>query len=336
MAWLPRVLWTVPCVALVGLALAVYLRGQASDQALQEAFARRGKVAVAGTLATEWPELGTAAEGTTLVPVAELPELEQALRAPVAGQYMPQLLRELALQGLAVPPVPPLEDAPATVLGTLARYQTVQGLAGLHLSRSVALYGLKEDSRIPAPYRDALAQVARRSLAGEPLPRFSSFPDLLRQVRHVEVMVMLRSGSRPRLWRSARGSSIARAFLTAVRVAGQRWREREQAMGGALRSALPSLTVDVMLLHQDGVLGSRNDEFLRAAVSRSHGIAYERKGAWRYMLPQLVHVRGREPADAFAELCRDNGLAEDAFRAADLRILRILPELVASSPATAP
>ena len=65
-------------------------------------------------------------------------------------------------------------------------------------------------------------------------------------------MVLVRDRGRPRLWRSARGSSVARGLLLAAQVARERWQEREAAMGGPIEEALPRMDVEVSLLEEDG------------------------------------------------------------------------------------
>jgi len=232
-------------------------------------------------------------------------------------------LREAGLDGVLVDPrnLPDWVKADS-VADRLAQLGTLPGLVGQYLALDAALYAPDPMTEVPARQRDALAVVARRMLAGVRPPRIQSFPAPLRAVAHVEVMVLLRSGPRPRLWRSARGSSIARAFVTAVRVAGQRWDERAQAMGAPLSEALPGLTVEISLLQDDGELGTRSAAFIERVFGKAHGVAYDRKGAWRYMLPASSAEQGR-PSEAFAQLLRDNGLPPDAIEREEIRPYRM-------------
>lgn len=220
------------------------------------------------------------------------------------------------------------------VLATqLSAFGVVDGLSGAYLSEGVALYVVDRLSGMPEQYGPVLAEVARRMLSGAVPPRVQSFPSLLREVQNVEVMVLLRSGSRHRLWRSARGSSFARAFLTAVRVAKRRWYERQQAMGGTLPDTLPSLTVEVALLRDDGEVGTRSAKFLDSVVSEEHGVAYERKGSWRYLLPKATAQQGKgKPSVALRQLLADGGMGAMAFAEGSVRVRRLLVKSVGVSP----
>src|SRR6185436_13582590 len=126
----------------------------------------------------------------------------------------------------------------------LEHYERLAGLRGLYLSPDAALYAPDVTRELSPAHRDALAVVARALIGGARPPRVASFPEPLRRLRPVEVMVLLRDGERARLWRSARGSSIASALITASTVARQRWQEREQAMGAKIDQALPRLDLD--------------------------------------------------------------------------------------------
>lgn len=297
------------------------------DGARLAALSRRGRLAVAG------PSLGTMAEdgGTALIPAAEVEGLTAALEGPPEGAVA-SILVVGGYDGVVVQPAAGGGVSRDTALGHLVEYRALPGLIGAYLAPDLALYAIDHVARMPPRYGEVLAEVARRMLGGERPPRIASFPPLLRKVQHVEVMVLLRSGPRPRLWRSARGSSIARAFLTAVRVAGQRWREREQAMGEPLGDALPGLTVEVSLLRDDGEIGEKQPSFIDRVVSPEHGIAYEHKGSWRYLLPEATAAQGQgSPTRALSQLLSDNGLSPDAYVRADVKVTRLRVESLASS-----
>lgn len=222
---------------------------------------------------------------------------------------------------------------PDSVWSRLSSYARVPGLRGLYLAPDVCLYGVDPWQALPDKLQLALATVARGMLAGKRAPRLASFPEPLRQVQHVEVMVMLRAGKRPRLWRSARGSSVAQALLTAARVARTRWGEREQAMGEPLDEALQRLTVEVSLLQDDGRFGSRDPAFLDRVFGPDHGVAFERKGAWRYLLPDATREAGGGHAvGAFARLLGDEGLEASALQSPDLHPYRLAVNVLAISP----
>jgi len=153
----------------------------------------------------------------------------------------------------------------------------------------------------------------------------TSFPAALRRVERVEVMVMLSQRGEPRLWRSARGTSIARALLTATRVARDRWREREQAMGGPLPQKLVDLDVEVSLLSEDGALGSAQRTFVDRAITPAHGVGFDYRTAWHYLLPRDVARRKKGPFQALSELIIDQGLALSVLGESDTRLYRFVP-----------
>jgi hypothetical protein len=170
-------------------------------------------------------------------------------------------------------------------------------------------------------------------LGGAKAPKLQSFPEALRRVQPVEVMVLLRERGKARLWRSARGSSLARALLTATEVARDRWHEREQAMGGPLAPLLPKLDVEVALLIDDGTVASRDAAFVDRVFFPVHGVGYERKGSWRYMLPEATADAGRGRAShAYRKLFVDDGLPEDSLARRELRLYRLRVQTLALSP----
>lgn len=316
-------------VALAAVGWLLWSKG--GDEAQLAALSRRGRLAVVGP--TSLRAMGEDS-GTVLIEAAEVLGLTTALAGPPDGAVASILAAE-GYDGLVVQPSPEVPLSGDTAVRQLAEYRSLPGLIGAYLSPQLALYTIDHVARMPARYGEVMAKVARRMLSGERPPRLSSFPPLLRRVQHVEVMVLLRAGPRPRLWRSARGSSIARAFLTAVRVARQRWREREQAMGEPLGDALPGLTVEVSLLRDDGEIGGKDPAFIDRVVSPEHGIAYEHKGSWRYLLPDATAAQGQgSPTRALAQLLSDNGLSSDAYGRSDIRVTRLRVETLASSAPT--
>lgn len=225
--------------------------------------------------------------------------------------------------------------APAAGLAAqMTRYARIEGLQGAYLDHGAALYVL-DPVRVWSPgLRAGLALVARKLLAGDTPPQLRSFPEAVRRLDPVEVMVLLRKGSEPRLWRSARGSSFARAMLTATAVARQRWIERAAALGGRINDLLPSLTVELSLLQDDGELGARNQPFIDRVITVEHGVGYERKGGWHYLLPEATHHAGRAPSRAYQQLFSDDGLPSDSIDNRDLRLYRLAVQRIGiSAPA---
>jgi hypothetical protein len=213
----------------------------------------------------------------------------------------------------------------------------MQALQGVYLSPRAAFYVLDPVREWSPGLRAGMAEVARRLVGGAAAPRIQSFPEQVRRMEPAEVMVLLRSESRPRLWRSARGSSFARALLTAAEVARQRWMERAQAMGGPLDRALPKLQVEVSLLQDDGEIGSTDEAFVNRVVLPVHGVAFEHKGAWRYFLPEATHTKElTTPTKAYRRLFTDDGLPEDSLDSQELRPYRMAVKLIGISAPRVP
>lgn len=271
-----------------------------------------------------------ASGGTDLVAAGDLPEVERALKGTDA-EALEGALDEAGSEGLLVRHREGSRAGPDAPLGSRLRaYGHVSGLLGEYLAPLAALYVRREPVQVSPPFDEALATVARGILEGKRPPQIQSFPEPLRRIRNVEVMVLLRDGSTPRLWRSARGSSVARALITASSVARERWQEREQAMGGPLAMRLSRLAVEVALLEEDGTLGAYDPGFLERAVTDRHGVGYERKGNWRYVLPERT---GPSATETFATLFRDNGLdPEEAMGRPDIRLYRLIVQPLATSP----
>jgi hypothetical protein len=304
--------------------------GLRADGELVRALTQRGRVAVVDAKSL----LALHAEGATLVDAESVPGLLPALAGQDANA-LSRALEQARVSALLIEPELAASGQPTiTLRARLQRFGRVPGLHGLFLSRTAVLYAPDLTRELSPLHREALATVARALVAGARPPRVSSFPEPLRRLRPVEVMVLLRSGENPRLWRSARGSSIASALITAATVARERWHEREQAMGGTLDRALPHLIVDVALLDDDGTLGERDPAFIdRALLPGVHGVAYERKGAWRYLLPDATREEGKGRASqAFRKLFVDDGLPEDSFGRHELRLYRLAVQTLATSP----
>lgn len=231
-----------------------------------------------------------------------------------------------ALQGHKGSAVAVLPDASGRGVGKqLTTLQLVPGMRGVLLAPELAIYAPVREVALTQAERDALAYVARVLFRGAREPSISSFPASLRRVERVEVMVMLSKRGEPRLWRSARGTSIARALLTATRVARDRWREREQAMGGPLSKRLFELDVEVSLLSEDGTLGSTQRLFVDRAVTPAHGVGFDHRTAWHYLLPRDVARRKGGPFAALLQQISEQGLTPGILGQSDTRVYRLVP-----------
>jgi hypothetical protein len=296
---------------------------------LERAVTGRGRVAVAGP--SSW--LAIDVPGAELVAIGSVPRLARALQgtdpaaltSAIADAGVDVILLQAGAAGAA---------ASDSLHARLARYEPLPGMRGLYLSGRAALYARDPVDQLPEAHREATAVVARAIIDGARPPRSRSFPESLRKLRPVEVMVLLRRGPSARLWRSARGSSIATALVTASIVARQRWQEREQAMGGPLAEHLPRMDVEIALLEDDGTVAEREPAFIDRVFFEQHGVGYERKGAWRYLLPEPTAAQGKGRASlAYRKLFRDDGLPEDSLEHGELRLYRLLVRTLAVSPA---
>jgi hypothetical protein len=266
--------------------------------------------------------------------VVEAPEraLIQAL-ASTDATALGALLR--ARKGSAIAVQPRVISASAgTLLEQLARLAYVPGLRAVVLGPELAVYAPERELALSNEERDAVAFVARALLRGAREPSVSSFPAALRRVERVEVLVMLSRQGEPRLWRSARGTSIARALLTATRVARDRWREREQAMGGPLAKRLLELDVEVSLLSDDGTLTNTQSLFVDRSVGPSHGLGFDHRTAWHYLLPRDVAAAKRGAFAALSGQIAEQGLTLSILGESDTRVYRFvaLPLGVSKAP----
>ncbi|MFI5305798.1 MAG: hypothetical protein ACHQ53_00520 [Polyangiales bacterium] len=322
---LRRVVLVTAVLAALGALLWLDPLGLRGAGELAHVLAERGRVAVLGSDAA----LRVHAEGTRVFPVGGVPELSGAL----AGSDPDALVHALdhaGAQALLVDPS--LAPRGAALAGRLGRYEHVAGLRGLYFSPAAALYAPDPIRELPEADRQALAVVARAVIGGARRPKNSSFPEPLRRLQPVEVMVLLRERGEARLWRSARGSSIATALLTAATVARDRWMQRKQTLG-VLDAALPRLDVEVALLDDDGTIGDRDAGFIDRAFFAEHGVGYEQKGSWRYLLPDATREAGKGHASAaYRKLFREDGLPEDSFTRHELRLYRMLVSTIAISP----
>lgn len=312
------------CLALLALSLLAGCSDADRNQ-IERAVIGRGRVVLVGD-GSGW-ELHPS--GTTLLPLPGIPALAEALRGRDNAAVV-QAMTGANVQGLLIDVRQPNQG----VAQQLAQMARVNGLHGVFFNRSAAFYVLDPLRSLSPALREGLAVVARKLVGGVMPPRISSFPASVRRLDPVEVMVLLRSGDRPRLWRSARGSSFARALLTAAAVARQRWIERAASLGGRLDVMLPAMRVEVSLLTDDGELGTRSESFVDRAITVEHGVGFERKGSWHYLLPDATHRAERTPSVAYRQLFSDNGVPADSMGDGDLRLYRLAVQPIgASNPA---
>jgi hypothetical protein len=304
--------------------LAFIVGCRASGEAGARHLEHRGVVAVHGEL-----DLPSALSGTRFLRFSEVPGLVEAA-AEGAASTMITALEEAEVDGVLV-----ARGEGKGALGDLMAGVATPPLRTLFLDTHATYFEIDPLLEIEEVHRLALARAARQILGGAPKPPIGYFPASLREVRSVEVMVLLRDRGNARLWRSARAGSIASALVMAAEAARERWSERADALGGALQKTLPRLDVEVSILIEDGTYLDRRPVFLASALHEDHGVGFEQGGKWRYLLPGRVRALGEGARDkAFPALFEENSLPPGAFDRADVRLYRLRVHPLATSPAS--
>ena len=104
-------------------------------------------------------------------------------------------------------------------------------------------------------------------------------------------------------------------------------------MGGEIDDRLPRMTVRVFLLEEDGTLGDVSGPFVERIFTPAHGVAFEHRGSWHYLLPAPTAERGEGSAmRAYAELFDDAGLPRDSLGRDELRAYRVVAREAGTSP----
>jgi len=319
---LATVIWVAFLTLLSGSALALVTLRQATDPRVCEALARadlRTIVATEGALLR--------CEGVRVITAPDVNALLQGTDAAALAKK----LGSTRATGLAVLP----GQKGSTLLGRISSLEHMPMLRGIALSPDVVVVAAAPDLDLKQEERDALAYVSRALFRGAREPSASSFPPALRRVLRVEVMVALVDRGEPRLWRSARGTSISRALLTATRVARERWREREAAMGGPLAQRLSALDVEVSLLQEDGTLAHSTAGFVDRAITKAHGVGFDYRSDWHYSLPTDVVRQGRgSPFRALSSLASERGLPASVLTEPGVRLYRFVPVALGASRAS--
>jgi hypothetical protein len=213
----------------------------------------------------------------------------------------------------------------------LARAEPVEGFRTLALAKGVML--VKPFALPTFTEREAwaLAEVARKVLAGTSPPALEQFPAPLRAQRPVEAMVLLRDHGSPIFWRSARGGSVASSLLLALSASRARWADRSSVVRGDLSERIPRLDVEVWLLAEDGTYSDRDPGLIDVTVGDHHGVGYESNASWVYELPERIgSLRGM---GAFNRLFHENNLDEHALESPNLRLYRLRAVRIARSVA---
>jgi hypothetical protein len=261
-------------------------------------------------------------------------DMGAALQSSLRGEDVAKLRAALSAPKTSALAVKASASKGKSLAERLSQFAFLPGMRALVLSDQLALYAPVREAELSSRERDGVAYVARALLRGAREPSLNSFPPALRRVERVEVMVLLRERESARLWRSARGTSIARALLTATRVARERWRERESAMGGPLHERLLDLDVEVSLLSEDGVILNPTQKAVDRAVGPQHGIGFEYKSGWHYLLPEDVARRGNGSAyRALLALMSEQGAPASGLSTGTLRVYRFVTLTLGTSRA---
>lgn len=277
----------------------------------------RATVAVAG--AVPW---GLARSDTPLVSVGREPALAAALSGRDTARVASES-RRLHLDGVLVRTDLGL-GAPGTALRALASMEPAVGLGAVYLDETAALYETRDDVSVSADDARRLVTTARLILGGAVAPPDRIFPEALRRTRPVELAIMVREGHGAILWRSTRGGSIARAFLSVCYAIMDRWTSRETETYGRLRDALQTrLSLTIAVFYDKGVLGARSPEFLRRVANpRAWAVGYERLASWEYGLPPSPWAPALDPAEQLRTLARDHGITAPGYLRPELTVYR--------------
>ncbi len=289
-----------------------------------EALKNRGRVLCLGDL-----ECGSLHVDGTSWPAPESPSI---IAAALVRDHSDDFVRALERGHIAGVLVARGSAEPSTVWGALRNFAAVEGLRGVFVSEDVAYYELDPNPTVDAIYGLALATVSRRMLEGADAPQERSFPEPLRVARAAEVLVALRDGQTDRMWRSARGTSIANALLVATAALKTRWQERASAMGESLPSAMRHLNVVVSMMNDDGTLESQAGRTLDVAITDAHGVGYSDRSDWKYALPHAVRQAGGG-RNALRHLLEEAHESETTLLRADVRVYRFtVTEVGVSAP----
>lgn len=177
----------------------------------------------------------------------------------------------------------------------------------------------------------ALAELVRHLLKGHIMPERARLPQGYVEPMPVEIMVTLRDTSMglktDRLWRSAKGNSIAEAVSTAAHAARLRWKERQDVLGGPLELKLPRLEIEVSMLVRNGSFIAPNAGWVAAHV-RGHGrwgIGIEKKDAWYYTFAPttLKDNDGKAPRHTLLnKLLKDHNMNHETLKRPDVKLYR--------------
>ncbi|MBL8685730.1 MAG: hypothetical protein JNK05_41525 [Myxococcales bacterium] len=241
-------------------------------------------------------------------------------------------MRESRIDGLVVRTDTPQGPA-GSVLRALSMYRPVPNVTATWMDRDAALYEVREQPVVSEQDAPKLIETVRLMMQGAAAPPERLFPEALRGARPAEVMVVVRDGTAPILWRAVRGGSVARALVDATYAIIDRWGTRQQNPYGPLSSAIrgepepgrspPNLLLTVAIFYDKGTLETREPAWIdRAVDEHSFAVGYERLGRWEYNLPPPTGASTRRSAEALAQLVREHDVPPPGFQRTDLTLYR--------------
>ncbi len=290
--------------------------GVGTHRGLEAQLRDRGTMAIAGGV-----PFGLRRGETPIVDYRRFDGLARALEgrslATVAAG-----LRASRVDGLLVRTDAPQGEA-GTALRAMSELRPIPGVTATWLDRTMALYEAREAPAVSEEDAPRLIECVRLMVEGAAAPAERLFPEPLRGARPAEVMVVVRDGNAPILWRAVRGGSTARALVDATYAVIDRWNTRQQQTYGPLRDAIRRMPLTVAIFYDKGTLDTREPAWLdRAVDTRVFAVGYERLGRWEYVLPPATGSGARRASVALGDLVREHDVPPPGFQRPDLTIYR--------------
>ncbi len=231
-------------------------------------------------------------------------------------------MRDARVDGMLVRTDRPM-GSPRTLLHALTRYLTVANVSATWMDGSSVLYELREQPTVATEDAAKIVECVRLMIRGGAAPPERLFPEPLRGARPAEVMVVIRDGTAPILWRAVRGGSVARAVVDATYAVIDRWNTRQVQSYGPIREAIRRMPITVAIFYDKGTLDTREPAWIDTTVdSRVFAVGYERLGHWEYVLPSAPGTPARRTSLALADLVREHDVPPPGFQRSDLALYR--------------
>lgn len=295
---------------------AVSLPGITAHPGLELQLRDRGVVAIAGSV-----PFGLRRGDVSLVNYRQFGPLASVLdgRDPRA---LAAAMRGARIDGLLVR-TDRSQGAAGTVLRGLSEYRAMPDVTATWMDRDAALYEVRERPMVSESEAPQVLECVRLMIEGAAAPPERIFPEPMRGARPAEVMVVVRDGASPILWRAVRGSSAARALVDATYAVIDRWNTRQQQLYGSLRQAIRRMPLTVAIFYDKGTLDTREPAWIDQSVDASvFAVGYERMGRWEYVLPPTGGAPSRRASVALADLVREHDVPPPGYQRTDLTLYR--------------